>query len=268
MEDLQEAINSRNQKTSIFSKLRFYIVPLAILAIFLGIIFIGVVPGYLDIKDTKATIASKQSELASLQEKLSQIEALKQNEAQVNADLATIAKAFPAGLTSVSEFSLEVENDALDFKLEQSSISSGEDIKDKEKAGFDAQNEVVLQTQSLETNNEGQALFLAIPAKLELTGKFTDFSDYLTKLSGKDKFIYLTNVVFSLPIETQEGTTVKTTNWTKLNKNLSGGVDNKEKWDYTVDIDSYSFTANAFKDEAPPVLVTNSDFSEILSKLK
>lgn len=268
MENLQEAINARNNKPSILSRLRFYVVPLAILALFLGVVFIGVVPGYLDVKDTKLEIASKQNELSDLQGKLSQIEALKQNEAQVNADLATIAKAFPAGLTSVSEFSLEVENDALDFKLEQSSISSGEDIKDKEKAEFNAQNEVVLQTQSLETNNEGQALFLAIPAKLELTGKFADYSDYLNKLRGKDKFIYLTDVVFTLPVITEEGQTIKTTNWTKLNKTLSGGIDNKEKWEYTIDIDSYSFTENAFKDEAPPVLVTNADFSDVIAKLK
>ncbi|MCA9382078.1 hypothetical protein KC660_01570 [Candidatus Dojkabacteria bacterium] len=268
MENLEEALKQRNNKTSIFEKLRFYMIPLLILAIFLGVLFIGVVPSYFSIKDAKAEIVTKQSTLSSLQSKLSQIEALKQSESQINADLASINKAFPAELTSVSEFSLELEDDALGFKLEQTSISSGEDIKDKEKATFNSTDQVVLETRSLETNNEGKALFLAIPAKLELSGVFSDFLDYLQEVRGKDKFIDLTSVKVEFPPQDNQAQASSTKDWTRLNKTLSGGIENKSNWEYTIEVNSFSFAKDAFKDGAPPVLVTTSDFSDTISKTK
>lgn len=259
-ESLEEAINERAaEKKNPIARLSYYALPLIMTVIFIGIIAAGIVPKFFNIRELNDKITTSEQRYSDLQRKADKLENLNKDVTKLVTDLEKIEKAFPSGQTSVSQFALDVERLAEDYKLERKKITSEETIGGTEEEKVDT--DTVAPT-SLSTDEQGIAVFFEIPSKLELDGSFKSYLDYFKAINDQQKFLVLSKV--DLRLNTDE----KNINSVGDVAKLQGGIADNDGWGVTVTIKSYNFSKNGLRDNVDPMIIVNTDFDYILNNLK
>lgn len=257
---LEEAISERAaEKRNPFAKLSYYAVPLIMTIVFIAIIAAGIVPKFFSIRELNDQITTSEQKYADLQRKADKLENLNKDVTKLVSDLEKIEKAFPSGQTSVSQFALDIERLAEDYKLERTKITSEETIGGTEEEKVNT--EAVTPT-SISTDERGIAVFFEIPSKLELDGSFKSYLDYFKAINDQQKFLVLSKVDLKLKADEKNVNTVGDV------AKLQGGVADNDGWGVNVTINSYNFSKNGLRDSVDPMIIVNTDFDYILDNLK
>jgi cell division protein FtsL len=177
----EEKKNEKNskKKRSFLGLIVFYSLPLASIAIFIGLFVFVIFPLVRGIMDYNEEIKEKEEEIEDLEDEIATLEELEDSSLQTQDDLETINEIVPTGKVEVTKFVKEVLDIAEQQGLEQSSQSTGETIEE-----FD-------------DDEDQRAAIIRVLTTSEYVASLDDIQDFLNALYKKDDFI----IVHSLELQ-------------------------------------------------------------------
>lgn len=180
----------KEKRIDIIHEIKYYGIPLVSIGLFIGLLLFAVFPSINAINEKRATIKIRQSQVAQLDTTLSQYEALKNREAQMDDDLELIDKIVPSSVSKVAEFVGEINNQASSDTLTFSETQSGE-----KRTGVTEEGQAIIENQGKET-----ADIISIPTIFGLKGTDENIRAFLTNLYDRQEFL----IIDSLEVEGQK----------------------------------------------------------------
>ncbi len=185
-EDIElKADKKKSTMEDYVNTVKYYYLPILILAIFFLILFIGVLPSLSTLFNNLGELDSIQNTVEQRDQKIKDLKVLEANSSQNQTYLDQIKRIAPVEKTNVVAFQTAIRNIAKSNRLTVEDSTAGE----------------ARVSNSTDTEKKGLEL-IEVPTEFNLTGKFEDIKNFLSAIYEQSDFIVIHEMEFTKDVDT------------------------------------------------------------------